>query len=215
MFIIAMKNMKLAKFLILNKLKNHKNTQNQESNTRMSKIKKYLNWLINSQKGKVTSAMIKLHQNNDYFRDKETDKFSKFSKVLLIANNKYKTKQNNVVETLRNRNRLVKDLAAQNAKRMRGAYHSKMKQALEKLRENKRKGDLMDKVKKQLFENIMAQKYRDSVKNCLDALRKHKDNQLRDEDIKRKLKNALFDSWARLSKDNLKKYLDQMRDFKN
>lgn len=43
------------------------------------------------------------------------------------------------METMRNRNRLFKDVNSNNAKRLRGAFHKKMKDALERLRENNRK----------------------------------------------------------------------------
>lgn len=66
----------------------------------------------------------------------------------------------------------------------------------------------MDKVKKKLFDNIMLQKYRNSLKECLNALRKNKDDALRDLELRRKLHNVIFNKWMKFSKDSLKKYFD-------
>lgn len=41
----------------------------------------------------------------------------------------------------------------------------------------------------------MLSKYKDSLKNCLEALRENKKQSLKDEDLKKRLQNALFKSW--------------------
>lgn len=60
----------------------------------------------------------------------------------------------------------------------------------------------------------MLAKYKDSLKNCFDALRNNKNQALKDDDIRKRLQNALFKTWMDHNKDNLKKYFDLLRENK-
>lgn len=82
MLVNALKASRLAQLKGLNGLRRHKNDMDNQGNEKQNLMRKYLNRLINSQKSKMTSVMIKLHQNHQKSKKDEMRKLNALEKML-------------------------------------------------------------------------------------------------------------------------------------
>lgn len=96
----------------------------------MDKKRKWLLRLINSHESKLMSAMIKLHQNHQRETENEKKKLNALEKALGVGENKYNQKKGQLMDTLRNMNRVHKEVRNKMIKDLKDGLDEKMRQAL-------------------------------------------------------------------------------------
>lgn len=168
------KDQKNLKARILNSLRNFKNEQATKEQERLMNFRKHLLKLINAQNSKMVSAMIKLHQNSAYEQEKQKNHEKILNKAFGFANSKLDMKKYQVLDALRNFNRVQRDIAEGSAKNLRDNYLKKMKDALDKLRELNRSEKERENIHKRVLNKKLGSSYQDLMKKMLNALRDHK-----------------------------------------